>query len=1051
MSCIDEETLGAFVEGTLDAQRRVEVMEHLERCEECTTAVGLAAESLREETTREKSADLQRPSHWRWFLAAAAVLAAGFLGIVGIRERWLSPSPIHTLVAAAPADRREIEPRLSGGFAWAEYRGPARDPAGARTDAGRLKLQGAAGEVLDRAARDSSAGTKHAAGIALLLVDDADEAIQTLNALAAKDAAKDATVFSDLAAAYYATGQAALLPQALASADRALAMEARLPEALFNRALVLERMGLLDAAREAWDAYLKVDASSPWAVEARANLARLARRQSSFERDLPRLSAGELVAKYPQQARTWGEGPFLAEWAEGRTESLASARAIGDALARRSGETMLRDAVAAIDRARDTRLLAAGHLAYHHGRIAYSRRQLGEAVESLTQAAGIFERAGSPMAASARYFAANVVYDLNRTEEAYRSLTELLAASQESHRALRAQILWQRALACSTQARWSEGLADAEAARAIFDALGEESNRAFVDVIIAEMLEYAEDAQSAWERRIAAFEVFSRSGAGERLISCLGAATRGEVRRGNDAAARSLAAIEIEAARRGPNQGLLAVALVYRALLLHRSGEGDPIRDLAEARAIAPRTGDELRVLAEIDFAEGVVTRAKEPTRSMELLSRSADFFRQSFPVYLPAALLERGRAHRDAGRLDAAAADFTAGIESIEERRGANAGLENVELETAALFDDEQNLFGGLVDIALTKGAERDARAIADRALQRALRSRFPSAPGTAPADNDNAIFRIYVAGQDVIVFSPGQAARAGSADRVRADARALVDALASRSSEAEVRARASSLHALLIAPFRRSLAGQHTLVVVADPRLGFIPFPALFDAASGRYLIEDFEIVSRPAPALPLRERAMFTSSSPSLIVGNPLPGDAEPLPGAEREARDVAATYRAVHILAGRGATLAAVDGALPSHRVFHYAGHAAAAERSAGALLLANGRLYANDIARLDLRNLDLVVLAACRSSRGAHEAVPRDLATAFVVAGARNVVGTGWEIDDATSAAAFAEVHRSIVAGTRVASAVRGVQLAAIRAHRHPSIWAAITVLSTERS
>jgi CHAT domain-containing protein len=721
---------------------------------------------------------------------------------------------------------------------------------------------------------------------------------------------------------------------------------------------------------------------------------------------------------------------------------------------------MLRDAVAAIDRAKETRSLAEAHLAYHHGRIAYSRRQLGEAGESLTRAAEAFERGGSPMAASARYFAANVIYDLNRTEEAYRSLTELLAATQESHRALRAQILWQRALACSTLARWSEGLADAEAARAIFDALGEESNRAFVDVIIAEMLEYAEDAESAWERRIAAFEVFSRSGADERLISCLGAATRGEVRRGNDAAARSLAATEIEAARRGPNQGLLAVALLYRALLLHRSGEGDPLRDpsrdpmsdLAEARAIAPRTGDERRVLAEIDFAEGVIARAKEPTRAMELLSRSADFFRQSFPVYLPAALLERGHVHRDAGRLDAAAADFTAGIESIDERRGSTA-----ELETAALFDDEQNLFGGLVDIALTKGAERDARAIADRALQRALRSRFPSASASAAAPAvdsvgvGDAIFRIYVVGQDVIVFSPGQAARAGSADRIRADARALVDALASRRSEAEVRARAASLYALLIAPFRRSLAGQHTLVVVADPRLGFIPFPALFDAGSGRYLIEDFEIVSRPTAALPLREREVLTASSPALIVGNPLLDEAEQLPGAEREARDVAATYSAAHILAGRGATLAAVEGALSSHRVFHYAGHAAAAERSAGVLLLANGRLYANDIARLDLRNLDLVVLAACRSSRGAHEAVPRDLATAFVVAGARNVVGTGWEIDDATSAATFAEVHRSIVAGTRVASAVRGVQLAAIRANRHPSTWAGIMVFSTERS
>lgn len=348
-------------------------------------------------------------------------------------------------------------------------------------------------------------------------------------------------------------------------------------------------------------------------------------------------------------------------------------------------------------------------------------------------------------------------------------------------------------------------------------------------------------------------------------------------------------------------------------------------------------------------------------------------------------------------------------------------------------------------------RGAERDACSAADRALQRALRSRFPSAHLAANViDNDDTVLRIYVAGDDVIVFRGSEAVRAGRADRVRANARALVDALASRRGEAEVRERAALLHAQLIAPLRRTLAGLHTLIIVADPRLGYIPFPVLFDASSGRYLIEDYEIVTRPAVGLPLHEPAMLTASLPALIV-NPELDDVEPLPGAEREASDVAATYRAAQILGGRGATRAAVEGALSSHRVFHYAGHASAAERSPGALLLANGRLYANDIARLDLRNLDLVVLAACRSSRAANETVPRDLATAFVVAGAHNVVGTGWEIDDATSAATFAELHHAVAAGVRVAAAVRNIQLAAIRANRHPSTWAAITVLSTERS
>lgn len=78
-------------------------------------------------------------------------------------------------------------------------------------------------------------------------------------------------------------------------------------------------------------------------------------------------------------------------------------------------------------------------------------------------------------------------------------------------------------------------------------------------------------------------------------------------------------------------------------------------------------------------------------------------------------------------------------------------------------------------------------------------------------------------------------------------------------------------------------------------------------------------------------------------------------------------------------------------------------------------------------------------------------MPRDLATAFVVAGARNVVGTGWEIDDETSVAMFSQLHRAVSAGLHVASALRDVQLAAIRARQPPAAWGAITILSIERS
>jgi Tfp pilus assembly protein PilF len=54
--------------------------------------------------------------------------------------------------------------------------------------------------------------------------------------------------------------------------DEVIAKDPRRAEALFNRALALESLGQNDAARAAWEAYLKVDASSAWADEARQRL-----------------------------------------------------------------------------------------------------------------------------------------------------------------------------------------------------------------------------------------------------------------------------------------------------------------------------------------------------------------------------------------------------------------------------------------------------------------------------------------------------------------------------------------------------------------------------------------------------------------------------------------------------------------------------------------------------------------------------------------------------------------------------------------------------------
>jgi tetratricopeptide (TPR) repeat protein len=141
---------------------------------------------------------------------------------------------------------------------------------------------------------------------------------------------RDARVASDLAAAYLARARERSDPfdlvLALAAADRALQMSPALPEARYNHALVLERLHLWDAARQAWEAYLDLDAMSDWSREARARHAALAGPSAGEEwtdqREwLDRATGTEeeidrIAARFPQETRLYAEEDLLGSWAE---------------------------------------------------------------------------------------------------------------------------------------------------------------------------------------------------------------------------------------------------------------------------------------------------------------------------------------------------------------------------------------------------------------------------------------------------------------------------------------------------------------------------------------------------------------------------------------------------------------------------------------------------------------------------------------------------------------------------------------------------------------
>src|SRR6185436_1822578 len=194
-----------------------------------------------------------------WGLSRTAALAASLVGVaalVGVAG-WLAwhARGGRTEVAAlvdALGDRRVVEPRLTGGFAY----GPV-PPVTRSTGSGEGVPLGvtAAAAAIEKAALDRPTPRAIGAlGVAHLVLGDPPKAVRLLEEAVAK-APDDPRLFADLSAAYLTRARLEErpedVPKALAAAERALRGDPRLAEARFNQALSLEGLSLQSQAEEA--------------------------------------------------------------------------------------------------------------------------------------------------------------------------------------------------------------------------------------------------------------------------------------------------------------------------------------------------------------------------------------------------------------------------------------------------------------------------------------------------------------------------------------------------------------------------------------------------------------------------------------------------------------------------------------------------------------------------------------------------------------------------------------------------------------------------------
>jgi CHAT domain-containing protein len=266
---------------------------------------------------------------------------------------------------------------------------------------------------------------------------------------------------------------------------------------------------------------------------------------------------------------------------------------------------------------------------------------------------------------------------------------------------------------------------------------------------------------------------------------------------------------------------------------------------------------------------------------------------------------------------------------------------------------------------------------------------------------------------------------------------------------------ATAEEAYVQLIAPLREHIHGSR-LIVVPHSVLHYVPFAALRDGGSGRYLIDDFTLTYVPSASALRFLRAKETPvNGGALVLGNPNSAAGQ-LPFAEQEAQAVAQHLHATAVL-GSQARESLLYGLGGKVDLIHIAAHAIYDPLNPlfSRIALApgdgqDGNVEVHEIlSTLDLSGVNLVVLSACRTAVGERSGGDEivGLTRALLYAGTPGVISTLWNIDDASSARLMDEFYRRFAAGELAADALRNAQLAVAHSESYgdPKHWAAFTL------
>jgi len=961
---------------------------------------------------------------------------------------------------------------MNGGFAYK----PVTPPHGSDDEAngGVLRVVSA---IRERATEQPTDRVLHDLGVAYLCAGYPKRAIEVLEGLLTKrskerevvqaiEQSTDLDLLVDLSAAYLQHPQTFdYRLRAFAAADRAVRIDST-SEAMFNRALALQKLGLREGAIQAWSAQIARDPNSGWADEARRTVAGLRAIRTEWMREakvLVGLGLPQPVVEDSQWARTHVEDELLPEWgrltAKGDVNAAAAtlrkARLIAGLLTRVTGDRMAEAAIAQTTTEHKTEA-AAAFAAYGDAKRVFRQSPSEQARHALEGAASQLSSIDCVLAFRARMFALTLMqYAGLNAEVADRASTLLsrLEKDRSQYPSVVGQIEWVAGLAESTMGNYEQALRHYRSARTTFARIHDRANEAGVAAATAECLRILGYVDEAWQQSLEAADLSGHHVSTQRRYLVLTECMRMATEQRHPALARYLSDRVRRIGQESGDPALECDALLRQAELDGATGDFARALQMSSAagqraRAIAA-TGMRDRIRLRVALQKAAALVQTDPSRALDELSIARQLAGTiELVAFAPETCLRESEALLGLSRKAEAIGKLREGLEAYRQQAPtvnsrdratfARVGRELSDRLIALIIDDDE------------RGAWEAAMAAHDLLSFSSL-ERTDGLIAYHILDDEFLIW--IVRGGDRYLIR-----RKIASNTLRDRVEQLVAVVRNANSPADARPATEQLYDLLLRPAVARIRGVSRVLVAGDTFIDRVPFAVLYDRESQRFAAEQMEILFVVASGPHAPRRADRMEQDTLAIIAAPAVSSLEPLPGAREEAVAVAVQWPRATVQVGANATPDAFMRAARSHDIIHFAGHVTHHfDPALVALRLAadansDGRVRATDLETLAPHAPALVVLSSCAAASGRPTAYGElNLVRPLMKAGVRYAIASLWDVEDGSTRQFMTEFYRGLKRGRSAATALRDAQLAAIRRADAPSRWAAFQIYANDKS